>query len=625
MSNTSQKSLKKTISGKVSMRYAWYALFVLFLINLANYVDRLSIGPAIEHIKRDFLVSDAKIGLIASAFMYTYAILSLPMGWLSDRTRRTRLVSLGAFVWSVSTTVSGFAKHFRGFFIARALVGSGEGIYAPSGTAIVADYFPKRLRTTAIAIFMSAMIVGGALAYIAAGVILKKTDRFNVPLVSQVLLHTGQKNIEGWNALGVEETKDHLVRFRFRNDSGETIYAVFSRSNLKKHADFHSKLFNINYKIDSGNGTGSASADARRFIEKLNARILEREGRVKKEGRNLEVVTAPLMEIPEKLAIPDRYKNIFYYDASGGKLVYRGIMTKADRLALEKLSDNEPYIKALGEIYSTSAFQYMRSDNWRWIFWILGPPGLLFAAMAFFLREPLKGVSEDFLTEEEAQRIDETGKVSYWTLVRTPSIVIMVISNILATYCVGGLNIWLFPFIERYKGIESADAAIQFGPIVVGFAILGVITSGILADKLQKRTAYGNNIVIVLSIVCGVPFMYLFLQAENHFVMIGSIAMCIFFLTWINGPQNSLLMSLVEPRLRAMLNAVHILLIHMLGDAISPTIVGYYSDRYDLRTALATLPIFLIAGGVGFAIAGIFVPKDLKAMEQRMKASAGSG
>lgn len=615
---------KKQLGEKVSLGYAWYALGVLFFINLINYVDRLSIGPAMEHIKRDFNVTDAKMGMIAGAFMLTYAILSLPMGYVSDKGRRTGIVALGAALWSIATTLSGFCKGFWLFFVARGAVGVGEGTYAPSGTALVADYFPKRLRNTSIAIFMSAMIVGGAIAYIVSGIILNKTERMNVPLVTQMLVDEEQQDVAGWKYLGVEETKNREVRFTFEGPGGLQVFADFRR--LKDKSDefsFQSKLFSVNYLLDGDRKVDEAGAEVSGvvtpLVEVLNARILER------EGKGLEKLTALLKEKPHNFKVPDEYADRLEYDEENQQLVFKGIMTKHDKDVIGKISDNEHYIKAVGVIHSRSAYNYVRSDNWRWIFWILGPPGLIFALLAFFLKEPLKGGSEDFLSEEEARKVEESGKTDYSILYKTPSIVFMIFSNILATFCVGGLNTWLFPFVERYKGIESADAAIKFGPIVVGFAVLGVIISGVLADKLQKVTPRGNNYIIVAGILLGIPPMYLFLYTESYFLMIAGISLCIFFLTWINGPMNALLMSLVEPRLRAMLNGVHILLIHLLGDAISPFIIGYQSDLHNLRYALAMLPIYLAVGAIGFMVAGIFVPKDLKSVEERMKGIAGGG
>lgn len=119
---------------KVSLGYAWYALGVLFLINLINYVDRLSIGPALEHIKRDFDISDVEIGMIAGAFMLVYAVISLPMGWLSDRGSRTKIIAVGAFVWSIATTLSGFCRSFWVFFAARSGSAAARASTRPAAT-----------------------------------------------------------------------------------------------------------------------------------------------------------------------------------------------------------------------------------------------------------------------------------------------------------------------------------------------------------------------------------------------------------------------------------------------------------------------------------------------------------
>lgn len=692
----------KPTGQKVSLRYAWYALGVLFMINLVNYVDRLSIGPALEYIKRDFKISDVEIGMIAGAFMLVYAIISLPMGWLSDRGSRTKIIAIGAFLWSIATSMSGFCKGFWPFFFARGAVGSGEGIYAPSGNALIVDYFPLRLRNRAIAIFMSAMILGGAIAYIGAGIILSKTDRFKTELVTGVLLDKGQTSLEGRQASETTKTTDRKVAIAFTATDGKTVTAAFGKPDAKKPADLHTAMFNVVY-------TGDTGPEAEAFKKFLSARILEREGagleisaaHIKELPHNLETIekegakTADGTEYPlaqvagkaEKKAAegfteriiekiqnavvaletalglrtekknnggaalpPELLARLRYRVRTPGgadmtkvdelktslnmkpaergeitELVFYGVMTRKNKMALERVSDSEHYSKSIGILHAATEHHYRRSDNWRWIFWILGPPGVIFALLAWFLKEPLKGGEEEFLTEEEARRVEASGKVNYLTLAKTPSVVVMVLSNILVTYCVGGLNIWLFPFVERYKGIPSAEAAISFGPFVIGGAVLGVIFSGVAADFLQKKTPRGNNIIIVAGILLSIPFIYLFLYATNNVLVVSSITLCIFFLTWINGPQNALLMSLVEPRLRAMLNGIHILLIHILGDALSPIIIGHYSDEKNLRYALAMLPVFLIVGAIGFAVAAKFVPNDLKALEKRMKLMAGSG
>jgi sugar phosphate permease len=593
----------------ITIGYAWYALFIMFMINMFNYLDRLSIGPAMEHIKRYFAVTDTKMGWILGAFTLVYAIVSLPMGFLSDRGKRTFFVGLGALVWSISTTLSGFSKSFYGFFGARAAVGSGEGIYAPTGSAIIADYFPRNRRATAISIFMSAMLIGGALALIVAGMILSKTDKFDLKRMANLLPYKQGEGVGGWKYDGLHQTPKRLVSYDFKQGS-DILSVVLSKPDLKKKADAYSALFNIDFRL---NEKAELAGEQKQFAESVVKTIQNH------EDDPLNSVSASMERLPSHFKLPEEYKGLLIYDKEAKKLTYKGIMTLKDKKALRDISDNPDYQKTLISIYNYSTFYYRRSDNWKWIFWILGPPGLLFALLAFMLREPVKGGTEEYLTEEQAIAIQAQGKIDYSPLWKTPSLIIMMLSNVVFTAGVGGLNMWLFPFIERYKDMESATAAMKIGPIVVVAMLFGVILSGIVADKMFKKNQRAYNIIIFICILLSVPFMYVFILTLNYYALIASVSIGMFLLAWVNGPQNTLLVSVVDPKLRATMNAIHILLIHVLGDGPSPIIIGYLSDKYSLKNAFLLLPIALLIGGIGFLIAGYFVPRDLERLERRMK------
>lgn len=618
---------KKVIGEKISLKYAWYALFILFLVNFINYVDRMAINTAMETIKRYFEINDTKLGLIASSFTFVYAIISLPMGFLSDRGARTRIIAAGAFVWSIATTASGFMTRYWPFFTSRALVGAGEGIYAPSGNALIVDYFPQRLRNTAIAIFMSAMILGGAVAFIVAGLILSKTERLNMTRVNRLVAMQETAAGSGWTFESSDskknpETGKRMAAYTFKNAQDENLIIGIQKLDEKKTGKEKreagvrgsSLLFDVYALTDGEIKKGNLNESSRMLLDAIVARIKAHEADPIGENRY------KMEHVSRKFQVPPEYKGRLWFDKSKKQLVFNGILTKQGKRKLLELGEGEHYQKTIGFLYSDTNYYYVRSDNWKWIFWILGPPGLIIALFAFFLKEPIKGGGEEFLSEEEARQA-QTKKPDYSLIFRTPSVMILMISNTLATYCVGGLVTWLFPYVERYKGMESSEASMKVGPFVIVAALLGVIVSGVLADKLQKKTPKGNNILLVIAILCGTPFMYMFFASTNFFVMVASISMTMFFLSWLNGPLNALLMTLVEPQLRATLNAVHILMIHVLGDALSPLIIGYMSDKKSLGFALLITPLFLVAGMVGFGIAGIFVKKDLEAVQARMKAA----
>ena len=617
---------KKTVGQQVSLRYAWYALFILFMVNFINYVDRMAINTAMETLKRYFEINDTKLGLIASSFTLVYALISLPMGYLSDRGVRTRIIAAGAFIWSLATTASGFMTRYWPFFITRAAVGAGEGIYAPSGNALIVDYFPKRLRNTAVAIFMSAMILGGAVAFIVAGLILQKTEHFKMDRIDALVVNRKHQPIDGWEFEKSTEIKNpatgkRMAAYHFTNGAGQSMTVGLQRHDDKKTDQQKaaigmrgsSLLFDIYALHDKEVLTGDLNPAAKELTAAVIERVRNHEGDPIGENRY------HMPHISAKFKVPAELKHKLWYDEKTREIVFRGIMTKKEKKIVQELGEGEHYTKIVGFMYSDTNYYYIRSDNWKWIFWILGPPGLIIALFAFFLKEPIKG-GGDGLSHEQASKVEQK-KTDYSLIFKTPTVMLLMLSNILATYCVGGLVIWLFPYVERYKGMESAEASMKVGPFVIVAALAGVIVSGILADKLQKKTLKGNNILLVIAILCGTPFMYLFFFSNSYWIMVGSISMTMFFLSWLNGPLNALLMTLVEPQLRATLNAIHILLIHVLGDALSPLIIGYISDQKSLGYALLITPVFLVLGMIGFGVAAITVEKDIKACEARMKAA----
>ena len=104
----------------------WRVLLILMLVNFVNYVDRQIIFSLFPFLRRDFGLSYAQLGYLATAFTVVLSLSSLPLGMLADRTSRRGVISAGVLFWSAATFVSGLASSFRTLLIARGLVGVGE-------------------------------------------------------------------------------------------------------------------------------------------------------------------------------------------------------------------------------------------------------------------------------------------------------------------------------------------------------------------------------------------------------------------------------------------------------------------------------------------------------------------
>lgn len=150
---------------------AYYALAVLFAINTMNFFDRQILGAIAEPIRREWELSDSAMGALGTAFTLLYAVVGVPLGRLTDRSVRTRILAVGVFVWSLLTVASGLARNYTQLFLMRLGVGVGEAACAPAGNSLIGDMFPASKRAKAISIFMLGLPIGIALSYYVSGTV----------------------------------------------------------------------------------------------------------------------------------------------------------------------------------------------------------------------------------------------------------------------------------------------------------------------------------------------------------------------------------------------------------------------------------------------------------------------
>jgi len=151
----------------------WFALGVLFSINLMNFYDRLIIGAVGEQMAVEWKLSDAKLGYLGAAFILLYAAVGVPLGRLADRANRSRILTVGVTAWSVLTALSGFAQHFWQMVLLRLSVGVGEASCAPAANSLIGDLFPTATRARAMSIFMLGLPLGNAAALAVSGIVTK--------------------------------------------------------------------------------------------------------------------------------------------------------------------------------------------------------------------------------------------------------------------------------------------------------------------------------------------------------------------------------------------------------------------------------------------------------------------
>ena len=138
-----------------------YVLFLLMLVYISNYADRILLGILLPYIKAEFNLNDTELGFLhGTAFAIFYATLGVPIAIYADRGNRKFVIVAATTIWSAMTYVCGMAQSYWQLVFARIGVGVGEAGSNPPSHSIISDLFTLKYRGTALAIFSQGVSLG---------------------------------------------------------------------------------------------------------------------------------------------------------------------------------------------------------------------------------------------------------------------------------------------------------------------------------------------------------------------------------------------------------------------------------------------------------------------------------
>jgi MFS family permease len=246
--------------------------------------------------------------------------------------------------------------------------------------------------------------------------------------------------------------------------------------------------------------------------------------------------------------------------------------------------------------------------GWRAVFLVGGLPGLVFAALAAILHEPVRG-----RLDGELARPPGSFAAALWRIVRTPAWRINTVGLAMMTFTVGGLSLWMPTYLERVHGMSTGTAGPVFGAVTVVAGLCGTLLGGSLGDRLQARSAGGYFWLSGLGLALSAPFIVV-MTAMDDLVALFAVAFVAELLLFLNtGPLNAALVGCVPPNLRGTAFAANIFCIHAFGDALSRTLIGHVSDRARDAYLVGQVPTEAAvraaeASGLNLAIAATALP-----------------
>jgi MFS transporter, Spinster family, sphingosine-1-phosphate transporter len=241
--------------------------------------------------------------------------------------------------------------------------------------------------------------------------------------------------------------------------------------------------------------------------------------------------------------------------------------------------------------------------GWRAAFFVAGVPGLLLAALCLMLRDPPRGIQDQAAGDAKPAANKPQSSISrdawrtYGRLLRNKPYALTVFGYAAYTFAIGGLAYWMPAFLERVRGIPRSEATVSFGTIVVVTGFVGTFVGGWLGDYFAKNSRSAYLWLSAYATLAAAPFVWLALTTNSttmYTAYMVTAQLCLFLST---GPINAAIINLVIASERATAIALSVFAIHLLGDALSPLMVGALSDAFTLQEAIKILPVAVLVGG----------------------------
>ena len=470
---------------------ASYALALLLAINLFNYIDRQVLSAVLPKLKLDatlFRPDDTlvefKLGLLTTAFILSYMLLSPLFGWLGDKFHRWTLIGVGVILWSLATGGSGLATGFGMLLLTRCFVGIGEAAYGPVAPAMLSDLYPPNHRGRVLSWFYLAIPVGSALGFVIGGAVadtdLKWRGAFLVVVIPGLILG--------------------LLSFLMRDPPRPK--------------------------------PTSATPDMHRSSYGSVLRELVR-------NRSFAYCCAGMTASTFVLGGIATWVPTYIFD--------REARFTIDATAIEKLSN-----------LRTTADEPVVSPD--------------------VIAKLQKVASTDILKAEEVKKL----------LVKTLSEDEYTISSS-----------WVYDAAPAMGSVTNGEIGFTFGAITVVSGLAATLLGGLLGDWLRNRNVSGAYLKVAgWGTLAGFPCFLGILYAPFPLAWVF-IFFTVFALFFNTGPANTVLANVTRSPIRATAFAINILIIHALGDAISPPLIGLIKGQSNFQVAFfLTSLMILVAGGL---------------------------
>jgi MFS family permease len=262
-------------------------------------------------------------------------------------------------------------------------------------------------------------------------------------------------------------------------------------------------------------------------------------------------------------------------------------------------------------------------------FYVSLPPGILLGLICLLMRDPRQHAAAG----QPKQPVANHSLKDYASLARIPSYVINTLGMAAMIFALGAVAFWMPNYIYRFRredlplDVEPSLARVNmiFGAITVTAGITATLFGGWLGDKLRARWSGSYFLVSGIGMLVGTPIFLLVLVTPFPKAW-GLIFLTEFCLLLNTGPANAVLANVTRPAIRASAFAINIFLIHLLGDAVSPSLVGWITDLAggNMNIGFTAVSVAIALSGVLWISGAKFLAADTAAASEITAEADGS-
>jgi MFS family permease len=233
--------------------------------------------------------------------------------------------------------------------------------------------------------------------------------------------------------------------------------------------------------------------------------------------------------------------------------------------------------------------------GWQGALFVVAFLGIVPGLALFWVEEPPRGPRSDV--------------VPIGRLISVPAFIAMIGAGICITFSTVSILTWGIDFAMNYKDFTLREASVSVTLVTFVSLVFGVLMGGWIADRLQRRFAFGRIIAVAAAFLLAAPFLLLAIQSEEKQTVLVGLAFAGFFMSWYHGPVTAVLHDMMPRRAHATSVGVYMFATQLVG-GLGPQVIGKISDLRDLQLGLQIAVAVMVCGALLMLVVIHFIRRD---------------